>query len=77
MNEKPSAGISLLLYKNAMGVTRLTSPSKGRIIVNSRPTFTITINAVGLQRDLRFNPGIFGAKISDLGSTPVALPIGI
>ena len=45
-----------------MGPPGLTSPSDGRIAINSTYAFT----SYALWRDLVFNPGVFGTETSDL-----------
>jgi hypothetical protein len=55
------AGISLLFSKSIKGTPGLTSPSGGRIIINSTYAFI----SCTLRRDLGFNSDIFGRETSD------------
>ena len=63
---KHSASISLLFSKLPRRLPGLTSPSDGRITINSPFAFT----SYELRRNLGFNPGMFGAKTSYCSSAP-------
>ena len=55
MKRKPGDAINLLFWKSVKGPPELTSPSDGRIVINSSYAFT----SYAPRRDLGFNSGVF------------------